>query len=339
MFTRQLLQWNRKNNQREMPWKGIRDPYKIWLSEIILQQTRVDQGLKYYKTISAKYPSIKHLAKANEQELFTLWQGLGYYNRCRNMLYTAKFIVDNYHGVFPHQYQQIRELKGIGDYTAAAIASFAFDLPYAVVDGNVIRVLSRYFSLDQDPQSSAGKKVFASKAAQLLSKKYAAEYNQAIMDLGAEICKPQNPACTDCPLQKNCQAFKHKAIKQFPFKKVKRKVLERAFQFFVLEEGAYFYITKRLEKDIWQDLYTFPSVEMNEEMKKPAYITSFPFQQPIVISQLLTHQRITGHFFIIHTFNRLEIKESSLIKIKKSQIKDYAFPKLMMTFFKNYHYL
>ncbi len=322
-----------------MPWKGIRDPYKIWISEIILQQTRVEQGLKYYEAITLKYPDINHLAKANEQELFTLWQGLGYYNRCRNMLFTAKYIVDKYQGVFPSQYHQIRELKGIGDYTAAAIASFAFDLPYAVVDGNVIRVLSRYFEIDKDPSSSAGKKEFASLAAQLLPPQNAAEYNQAIMDLGAEICKPQNPKCSECPLQKDCDAYKHQTIKQFPFKKIKKKVVEREFQFFVLEEGSSFYIKKRLEKDIWQDLYTFPSVEKNEEMVMPIYLSNFPFQNPIVISQLLTHQRITGHFFVIHSFNSSKIKESGSIKIHKSQIKDYAFPKLMMTFFKNNDYL
>ena len=205
-FTQQLLQWNQTANHRAMPWKGEKDPYKIWLSEIILQQTRVDQGWAYYEKFIFAYPTIQDLAKAKDEKVFKLWEGLGYYNRCRNLLHTARQITNHSKGIFPNTYDALLALKGIGPYTAAAIASFAFNLPYAVVDGNVFRVIARYEGIDVPTDTTAGKRLFETRAAALLDKKRAGLYNQAIMDFGATVCKPFAPNCNNCPLQKTCVA-------------------------------------------------------------------------------------------------------------------------------------
>src|SRR5580765_3578327 len=192
-FKKKLLRWNKEHNFRSMPWKNERDPYRIWLSEIILQQTRVEQGIGYYEKFISAFPTIRHLAIAREKEIFKYWEGLGYYTRCRNLIATAKKIVHEYKGQFPSSYDDIRALPGIGPYTAAAIASFAYGLPYPVVDGNVERVFSRYFGIDASTGTAAGKKLYQSIAIELLDKRNPATYNQAIMDFGATICKPRNP--------------------------------------------------------------------------------------------------------------------------------------------------
>jgi A/G-specific adenine glycosylase len=217
-FTEILMKWHKQHNSREMPWKGEKDPYKIWLSEIILQQTRVAQGWQYYTNFITRYPTIGQLAKAPDQEVFKLWEGLGYYNRCKNLLFTARQIVNEKNSIFPNQYEDLLALKGVGPYTAAAIASFAYNLPYAVVDGNVFRVLSRYFGIDDPIDSAKGKQVFTELAGKVLWKKEAGLYNQAIMDFGATVCKPFAPACSICPLQKYCRAFKEGRVNQLPVK-------------------------------------------------------------------------------------------------------------------------
>ena len=196
------MEWHTKYNNRKMPWKGVKDPYKIWLSEVILQQTRVDQGMAYYERFVQNYPSIKDLAAAKDEAVFKLWEGLGYYNRCKNLLYTARLITNTYGGKFPSAYEEIIALKGVGPYTAAAIASFAFNKPFAVVDGNVFRVLSRLFAIDSAIDSSIGKQKFTALAQEVLDKENAGLYNQAIMDFGATVCKPINPHCNTCHLQK-----------------------------------------------------------------------------------------------------------------------------------------
>jgi A/G-specific adenine glycosylase len=201
VFTEKLLDWNNNNNKRSMPWKGEKDPYKIWLSEIILQQTRVEQGLSYYQSFITNFPTVYDLAKAPDEKVFKLWEGLGYYSRCKNLIASAKFIVNDLNGKFPDTFETIVALKGVGPYTASAIASFAFNQPYAVVDGNVQRVLSRYFGISTPVDTSAGKKLYQHLAESLLDINVAGLYNQAIMDFGAIICKPQNPLCTQCPQQ------------------------------------------------------------------------------------------------------------------------------------------
>lgn len=307
-FTGKLLQWNRSQNNREMPWKGEKNPYRIWLSEIILQQTRVEQGWNYYNRFIKKYPTVFKLAAAPDQEVFKLWEGLGYYNRCRNLLFTAREIVQKYKGGFPKQYDDIIQLKGVGPYTAAAIASFAYNLPYAVVDGNVFRVLSRFYGIDTPIDSTAGKKVFTTLAQQMLDKKLPGEYNQAIMDFGATVCKHAAPACAHCPLQVNCSAYQTGMVNQLP---VKEKVLtkrSRHFSYFIFECEGKTWVRQRTAKDIWQGLFEFYLVETDKFQRwTPAAVTDW-LKEQLAIRQLtileisplfkqqLTHQQISGCF-------------------------------------------
>jgi A/G-specific adenine glycosylase len=220
-FSETLLKWNREKNNRLMPWKGEKDPYKIWLSEIILQQTRVEQGLKYYEKFVTLFPSVHQLAKTPEQQVYKCWEGLGYYTRCKNLIETARYVSKELKGNFPSNYGEIKKLKGIGPYTAAAIASFAFNEKCAVIDGNVFRVLARVFGVGQPIDSSEGKKIFSHLAHKLLDEKKPAIYNQAIMDFGALICKPV-PLCNHCPFNKNCNAFLSKKISSLPVKTKKK---------------------------------------------------------------------------------------------------------------------
>ena len=220
-FSKRLLEWNQRNNKREMPWKGEKDPYKIWLSEIILQQTRVEQGLKYYNNFIKAFPDVQALAKTQDAKIFKLWEGLGYYSRCRNLIASARFIAKERKGKFPGTYDDIKSLKGVGPYTAAAIASFAFNLPYAVVDGNVFRVLARVFGINKPIDSAEGKTFFNELATELLDKKQPGLYNQAIMDFGAVVCKPALPLCTKCIIKKNCFAFLNNKVNELPVKEKK----------------------------------------------------------------------------------------------------------------------
>ena len=305
-FSKQLRQWFEQREGRYLPWKEGQDPYKIWLAEIIMQQTRLEQGLPYYERFIAAYPSIKELAETEEQKLMKLWQGLGYYARARNLQATAKRIVAEYGGIFPDNYRAILDLKGVGEYTAAAIASFAYDLPYAVVDGNVYRVLSRYFGQALPIDSSAGKKWFKAKAQALLWEDDPANYNQAMMDFGALHCRPKNPSCGDCPLAKNCQAKANKQQLELPKKGKKLKIKKRYFYYFIWQSpsGAY-YLRKRQEKDIWQSLYEFPMIELDKSLKTSELKTLWGHweleeQGWALISgqeqQQLSHQKIIARF-------------------------------------------
>ncbi len=291
-----------------MPWKGEKDPYKIWLSEVILQQTRVAQGLAYYNNFIKKYPTIRHLAKAKDQEVFKLWEGLGYYNRCKNLLFTAREIVNDKKGIFPDQYEDLLALKGVGPYTAAAIASFAYNLPYAVVDGNVFRVLSRFFGIEEAIDSTKGKRLFTELATKVLSTKEAGLYNQAIMDFGATVCKPFAPHCSSCPLQKYCTAFREGKVNQLP---VKEKTLHRKhrwFYYFLFEFDGKLLVNQRTAKDIWQNLFEFYLLETDELVKwDEGSVRTWLKEQigirKVEVSQIssmmvqqLTHQQIKGQF-------------------------------------------
>ena len=257
-FTRGLLQWNKQENKRQMPWKGEKDPYRIWLSEIILQQTRVEQGWKYYNHFIEHFPTVHHLAKAPPQQVFKLWEGLGYYTRCTNLMAAAHYISNDLNGIFPNNYDGILKLKGIGPYTAAAIAS------YAVVDGNVYRVLSRVFDVEIPIDSTEGKIFFSALANKLLPVKKAGEYNQAIMDFGATICKPQ-PECAQCFFQKNCSAYLQNKQLALPVKEKKTAVKERWFHYIILKNGDHFAIHQRSAKDIWQHLFEFLLIEAGKK--------------------------------------------------------------------------
>ena len=263
-FTNQLLHWY-PNNCRELPWRNTKDPYIIWLSEIILQQTRVAQGLPYFLLFLEKFPNVRDLASAPEEEILRCWQGLGYYSRARNLHACAKSIVHDYGEGFPTNYKELLTLKGVGPYTAAAIASFAFGQQVAVVDGNVFRVLSRYFGIEDDIGSSGGKKVFEILANQLIPKDTPDTYNQAIMEFGALQCVPKNPDCNSCPLQSTCFAYAHKAVDKFPVKEGKTKTRKRYFQYFHIQCGQEVVINRRTGNDIWMGLVDFPLEEHVEE--------------------------------------------------------------------------
>jgi A/G-specific adenine glycosylase len=341
-FSKKLLEWNQEHNSRAMPWKGESDPYKIWLSEIILQQTRVEQGWPYYERFIAAYPTVKKLAAAPDEEVFRLWQGLGYYARCKNMLAAAREINSRYKGKFPNDYTAIRALKGIGPYTAAAIASFAFNLPYAVLDGNVFRVLSRFFGIDTPIDSTIGKKQFDELAQKLLPTDQSAVYNQSIMDFGAVVCKPQLPTCTSCPVASKCVALHQNLIPLLPVKTKKLVIKKRYFYYIVLEHNQNLYIRKRTAQDIWQNLHEFMLIETSapvsvDDLQKSAPFTSVLPQKDYTltgISQLfrqqLTHQTIHSQFITIRITQPVHLPE--YLTIPRDELDNYAFPKTITTF-------
>lgn len=326
-----------------MPWKGEKDPYKIWLSEIILQQTRVEQGLNYYHRFVRAFPDVHKLAKAPDPSVFKLWEGLGYYTRCRNLIATARYISKEHRGEFPGTYEEIRTLKGIGPYTAAAISSFAFDLPHAVVDGNVFRVLARIFGISIPADSTEGKKYFTALANDLLDKKHPGLYNQAIMDFGAVICKPA-PLCNICVFNRSCHAFLNSKVNVLPVKKKKIVIRQRWFYYLVLEYKDQTAIRHRAGKDIWQDLYEFPMIEMEKEtdpgkILEQAGKKGWLKKDDAVISvsdlykQQLTHQLITGRFIKIKMKQRPGKGKDSpppgLVWIAKNTISKFAFPRFI----------
>ncbi len=310
-----LINWY-KTHQRDLPWRNTSDPYKIWLSEIIMQQTRIDQGLAYYHRFIENFPNVEALAKAEEQEVLRLWQGLGYYSRARNLHKSAQIIVSEFNGVFPSEYDSILKLKGIGEYTASAIAAFAFGLPYAVVDGNVYRFLSRYFLIEEPYDSAKGKTIFRETANEILDKQNPGLHNQAIMEFGSLQCKPQNPDCGACPLNNSCLAFAKKKVAVLPYKSGKTKVRKRFFNYFILEDAAgKILMKKRSEKDVWHNLYDFPLTETDhlvsesDLMNKHIIESTFGIQDFIVKSispvqiHLLSHQRLHLRFIRISVQN------------------------------------
>jgi A/G-specific adenine glycosylase len=341
-FAELLIKWNKEENKRQMPWKGEKDPYKIWLSEIILQQTRVEQGLEYYNHFVKTFPDIHKLAKAPDKKIFKMWEGLGYYTRCRNLIATARFIAKEKKGIFPDTYEEIISLKGIGPYTAAAISSFAFNLPHAVVDGNVYRVLSRVFGIKKPVDSSEGKKYFNDLANELLSKKQPGIYNQAIMDFGAIICKPSSPLCTACVFRKDCYAFLHNKINELPVKEKTIVKKDRWFYYLVLECGDEIFIRQRSSKDIWHHLHEFILFEQKKKMGKKFpvtllkkyNITGTEFGLSGMFIQQLSHQQINA-FFISKKLNQKPLGTENGFWIKKNKLKQFAFPVIIREFLKS----
>ncbi len=326
-----------------MPWKGEKDPYKIWLSEIILQQTRVEQGLAYYEKFIARFPTIKHLAAAPDTTVFKLWEGLGYYSRCRNLLATARHIANDLNGVFPNTYEDIKALKGIGPYTASAISSFAYNLPHAVVDGNVFRVLSRVFGIETPIDSTQGKKLFTQLADELLDKKKPGLYNQAIMDFGAVVCKPALPLCPSCVFNKDCFAFLEKKVNELPVKEKKINIKKRWFYYLVIEHKGKIAIRQRTGKDIWNQLYEFPVIETTAEQETADLIAraeqeewinegkySLSFVSPL-FKQQLSHQLIAGRFIAIKSDKAGKLPEGS-VWVSKKEMTEYPFPKFINQF-------
>lgn len=349
-FTKRMIEWNRMENDRSMPWKGEKDPYKIWISEIILQQTRVEQGWAYYERFIARFPDIQALATAKEEEVFKYWEGLGYYSRCRNLLFSARFMHTECKGVFPKTYEGIAALKGVGPYTAAAIASFAYGLPHAVVDGNVIRVLSRFLGWDIPVDQPASKKLFFEKADELLDKKNPAEYNQAIMDFGAVICKPRAPLCATCPLQTGCKAYALGMVDQLPVKAKKIEKKKRFLHYLILEYKGEFFLRKRVEKDIWQNLFEFCLIEAaslldeNQLMQLPVVQQIIQQKRFKLIEtsssrkQVLSHQLLEGRFFHVRLSARPKLP-GDYISLPQASLKNYPFPRFIQAYLKEKSYI
>jgi A/G-specific adenine glycosylase len=343
-FKQKLVSWHQNENKRELPWKGEKDVYRIWLSEIILQQTRAAQGLKYYERFLKLYPTIQKLAAAPLDEVFKLWEGLGYYNRCRNLHATANTIVNELSGKFPSTYEGILKLKGVGPYTAAAIASFGFNLPHAVVDGNVYRVLARFFGITEPSDSTKGKKIFQQLAQDCLAQNEPAVYNQAIMDFGATVCKPDNPLCSKCPLQKKCVASAQDKIAHYPVKEKKLTVKSRWFSFWILECNGKFAVRKRTGKDVWANLYEFPNAEWSSEKlwKKAGenelvtWLQNHHIQNRHIIKtiskpfrQQLTHQTIHAKAVITQLSGKEPNIGMGFEWRSKTRLKSIPFPRLM----------
>ena len=330
-----ITDWYRQN-ARSLPWRNTKNAYFIWLSEIILQQTRVNQGLNYFLKFQNNYPTVKHLAQASEQEVLSDWQGLGYYSRARNLHFTAKIVANEYNGIFPSSFNAIKKLKGIGDYTASAIASFAFDLPHAVVDGNVFRVLSRLYDIEIPIDSNEGKKFFDSLAKELLGENPPAIHNQAIMEFGALQCVPANPNCEICPLVLQCLAFKNKTITERPQKRGKIIPKNRYFHFLQFEDGENILLEKRIGKDIWQHLFQFPLIETNNmsqlEEIKDLLIERFKITPSSVSNQIkhiLTHQRIYAHVWRFDSLPKENEFDENWIKVNLTDLINYPIPRLL----------
>ena len=337
-FYQHLINWY-TDHKRELPWRNTRNPYKIWLSEIMLQQTRVEQGLPYYLNFVNKFPTVHHLAAASEDTVMKMWQGLGYYSRARNLHATAKYISNSREGRFPASYTALKKLKGVGDYTAAAIASFSFEEPVAVVDGNVYRLLSRYFGVDLPINMTEGTRYFKELAQEVMDDAQPGTYNQAVMEFGARQCKPRNPNCGECPLNDSCVALQTKTVHELPVKIKKGRIRKRYFNYLVPYNNKEILISKRQGKDIWRDLYEFPLVETHtpadlseisdhEVFKKipgSARAKVWLYNEEEIVHKL-SHQHIFAKFWIVALNTDLPGA------VKKTAVKDYAMPVLLANF-------
>ena len=298
-FNSLILIWFDKN-KRNLPWRNQQNPYKIWLSEIILQQTRVVQGTAYYLNFVENFPSTYDLANASEQEVLKLWQGLGYYSRARNLHFTAKYIVNELKGEFPHRFTELLKLKGVGDYTAAAIASMAFGEVVPAIDGNAFRVLSRYFNIHQDISLPATKKYFFELGKEIIDKNRPGDFNQAVMELGATICTPANPKCETCPVNESCEALAQKTVALLPVKSKKIKVKERNLHFLEITDNKNYLIKKRTGNDVWKNLYNFPIIELMENEKIESELNRLQIkgaERTFQETHILTHQRLKITFW------------------------------------------
>lgn len=316
-FSETLLHWF-EENQRDLPWRHTRDPYKIWVSEIILQQTRVVQGMEYYFRFIEKFPTVQALAQADEEEVLKIWQGLGYYSRARNMHFAARQIVHNHGGIFPSAYADIRNLKGIGEYTAAAVASIAFQLPHPAVDGNVLRFVARYTGNFNNIALGSTRKEVENFCTQVMPAHAAGEFNQAMMEMGATCCTPSHPACEECPFSPHCFACLHDKTDSLPFKETHLKTKKRYFHYLIFLHNNHTLIQKRTKNDIWKNLYEFPLIESTDnQFNITNYLKNQNIrcaEQPALLwetKHLLTHQTIFAQFFIIpvHAFPALSSQQ------------------------------
>jgi A/G-specific adenine glycosylase len=336
-----LINWYAEN-RRDLPWRHEPTPYQVWLSEVILQQTRVNQGMDYYLRFVERWLTVTDLAKASEEEVLKMWQGLGYYSRARNLHKCARQVVEQYGGQFPADFEQLKQLQGIGGYTAAAIASIAFNLPHAVVDGNVYRVLARLYDMDTPININEGQKLFARLADELLNREQPGIHNQAMMEFGALHCTPKNPNCLLCPLQAQCLAFAHQTVMQRPVKLQKVKVTTRYFNYLVIRTKDSVYLHKRSDNDIWRNLYDFPCIESDQPMSVEEVVASEQFQQLIggrsfsitkvspIFTHKLTHRTILAQFIEIKLEkNLLRIETKDLFLTPEMDLGTFPIPRLI----------
>ncbi|MDT0649147.1 A/G-specific adenine glycosylase [Autumnicola edwardsiae] len=341
-FSNVLINWY-LTSKRDLPWRKTNDPYRIWLSEIMLQQTRVEQGMPYYFRFIEAFPSVFHLAEASQQEVLKLWQGLGYYSRARNLHDTAKYIAEECDGIFPDNYKELKKLKGVGDYTASAVASICYNEPVAVVDGNVYRVLARYFGSDTPINSSAGVKEFKALATELLDKENPSAFNQALMEFGALQCKPKNPLCVSCPFNNSCLALEENRISELPVKLKKGKIRHRFFNYLVFysEENTTL-LHQRKGKGIWNGLYEFPLIETEKQLtaleflsleeikEKTGENSSIQLYNEKPVVHKLSHQHIYARFWLV------SLKKTPAKGIPMSKIAKYPVPVLIQNFLNEY---
>ena len=336
-----LINWYAEN-RRDLPWRQQPTPYQVWLSEVILQQTRVNQGMDYYLRFVERWPTVTDLAQASEEEVLKMWQGLGYYSRARNLHHCAQQVVKDYGGEFPADFEKLKQLKGIGNYTAAAIASIAFDLPHAVVDGNVYRVLARLYDIDTPINNNDGQTLFAHLADELLNREQPGLHNQAMMEFGALHCTPKNPNCLHCPLQANCLAFEHQTVMLRPVKLAKTKVTTRYFNYLVIRINGSVYLHKRSGNDIWKNLYDFPCIESETPMTVEEVVASEKFIQLIeekpfsitkvspVYTHKLTHRTLLAQFIEIKLEQKLlQIETKDLFLTPETDLGSFPIPRLI----------
>ncbi len=348
VISKTLHRWY-EQNKRELPWRDTKDPYAIWISEVILQQTRVNQGYDYYLRFIRRFPNVKALAKASEEDVLKQWQGLGYYSRARNLHAAAKQIEEIFHGEFPKKYSDILSLKGIGEYTAAAIMSIAYREPFAVIDGNVLRVISRLFMIEEPVNSVRGKKKIAEIAHAILDPQHPEIHNQAIMDFGAMLCKPKQPKCTDCPLQVHCLAFAKNIVSKYPVKNKSTKITNRYFHYFHIIHNDHTYLCKREANDIWKNLYEFPLIETSKpstfiELQNTASFTRlFGANHDILFTHQSHVKHILSHQIIHADFYKVKIPDSENFsfpdkfqKIPTEYITDFPVSRLIHKYMENF---
>lgn len=342
-----LIEWYRAH-RRDLPWRRTKDPYRIWLSEVILQQTRVEQGGRYYEAFLERFPTVHHLAQATEEEVMKLWQGLGYYNRARNLHRTARHISQNRNGEFPEGFEALRGLNGVGPYTAAAIASFAFGQKEVVVDGNVERFIARLFGIEEAVNSAAGKRKVHEQAEKLMEGTDPAEFDQALMEFGALHCTPKTPSCESCPFQAECVAYREEKVDQLPVKRKGRKARDRYFNYLYLRNDEGTVLEKRTGKDIWQNLYQLPLIESERPIEatelSKGQLPKPPFREKersveflAEYRHILSHQRIHARFWQARIPERNWPESWTLVS--DDGIGEYAFPKLIERFLNKFSFL
>ena len=331
-------------NKRDLPWRDTNDPFRIWLSEIILQQTRVDQGMKFYNNFIQEFDTIFDLAKANEQKVLKLWQGLGYYSRARNLHFTAQYIATELNGVFPSSFIELKKLKGVGDYTAAAVASIVYKEAVPAVDGNMFRVFARYFNIEDDISSPKTKKIFWDLGLDIIDQKRPGDFNQAVMDLGATICTPKLPKCDICPLNDSCEALRLNKVLELPIKLKKTKVSNRFLHFIIIENEDKIALSKRIGNDVWKNLYTFPKIETETDLLDKGWVLEEGLENKLsFISEekhILSHQNLFIKYWKLNVslkeINHF-IQDVDFEMIALNDLDQYPLPKPIEKFINKYY--